>query len=262
MSESHDTNLIKLASIILEKKYDELYNYTQFDFEQLSAYNILIPLIQTFPVEHLHYFIDNIIDLQVTDNDNSEWKPIHYFVRYASEDVIIYFLKKDIDFNQKTSLARTPLHLALMYSSENVCKYLINIGSDIEASDNEGWRPIHYSIRYCVPEISNLLINKGVKLDIATNNGWYPIHMALRYCRDISYNLVANNLTDLEIPDSVGWYPIHYAIRYAELPLIKLILEKGVNLNRVLNNGYQIMDFANQFANKDVIAHIDNFINK
>lgn len=114
----HADNKEKIKNIIVNKKFNNLLNYNNFDLELLmnTMYDgqSLLKLICTeCSDEIIQYVIDNIINIHFRKIDNGDI--LGYIIYYCSSNILDYFLSNyDFDIYQKTDIMnRTYLHKVL-----------------------------------------------------------------------------------------------------------------------------------------------------
>ena len=57
---SNINNFVLLSNVIVNKKFNKLYKFSNFDIPQLCHSDLFVELIETFPIKELKYFFDNV----------------------------------------------------------------------------------------------------------------------------------------------------------------------------------------------------------
>ena len=164
----------------LAKKYPTLY-ITDETKETVIHYlasqglpDVIKILLQTG-----HYKVD------VRDIDNKT--PLHYASINCREDVFEFLVEFGADIEARDGVGATPLHFAVRWGSEAIVKYILRRkGSDavhiLDAGDRLGRTPLHYaaSQKTGLSYISNLL-KAGANIDHRDSSGMTPLHLACRF---------------------------------------------------------------------------------
>ena len=101
----------------------------------------------------------------------------------------------------------SPIHIAIQKSNLEKCELLISRGADVNHADNNGTRPIHIAIEKGDLEKCELLISHGA---------------------DINYEEKYDEYT-----------PLALAVLYKKKELIKMLLSKGANISKDINEIFE-----------------------
>ena len=131
------------------------------------------------------------------------------------------FIQEGIDVNTKVH-GCTPLHCAARYGHKEVAELLIAKGADVNAKDMRGRTPIDLAIDQGRKEIAKLLVSKSadVSLHIAAYLG--DLQRVEKFI-DGGANLDAN--------DREGQTALHYAAKAGQIPVAKLLIANGADVN-------------------------------
>ncbi|XP_065826126.1 transient receptor potential cation channel subfamily A member 1-like isoform X2 [Oscarella lobularis] len=143
-----------------------------------------------------------------TDVKTTTWETaLHTAVRIQSNEmVLILATHEGIDVNIRGEHARTPLHMASLGENTDIVDTLMAHKAYPCIADGNGLRPIHLASRQGKPHMVNYLI------DLAVTRFNYPLD-----------NVV--NFTDDD-----GMSGLHQAISGGNIPVAKLLLERGCRL--------------------------------
>jgi ankyrin repeat protein len=99
-------------------------------------------------------------------------------------------------------------------------------------------------------EVIKLLIEKGANVNVSNLKGTTPLHNLMRKDANMELiSLLTNNKDALNAADKDGNTPLHLAIILYNVEAIKLLIEKGAQLNAVNNDG---MSCAWLIKNKNI----------
>ena len=135
-------------------------------------------------------------------------------------------------------------NLALLYPSgliidiiesfpEKEISYFLENIQDINSVDDDKWSITHYLLYYChnINLIKKFLTTSKVDLSLVNNKSKSVLHFALKYNDPAIIELIINKINLLEKCDDMHWCPIHYAIRYSTSDIVRLLLEKNIDVN-------------------------------
>lgn len=114
----------------------------------------------------------------------------------------------------------TPLHLAAQNNDATIVKFLIEHGAQINAKNTSGRTPLQEAEQYKFYTMEHYL------------NGSNPLHWAMYDNEPLSIvqELITKNKDWLNALDSNGNTPLHIAVSHADIPVIKLLVSSGANL--------------------------------
>ena len=127
-------------------------------------------------------------------------KNLHEAVSSNDLRRVIQLIGEGANVNEKNRDGETPLQLAAMSNCVDIAGVLIQSGADLKARDRKGWTALHMataSSQYTAP-VAELLIMKGANVNTQSSDNSTPLHTAI-----------------------MGGDPYK----------IKLLLQKGVNVN-------------------------------
>ncbi|ORX45132.1 ankyrin [Anaeromyces robustus] len=166
----------------------------------------------------LNYALDNKKDINVTDKEGLNPLMISYSRNFYK---IFKYLLKFYDINIKDSKGRNILFYAINKRDVKTTENLINMGADINSEDNEGVSIIDYAIQWGAIEIVKILLKR--------NN--LPLNKRNSKGKTILINIINSSIR----------------ISYKK-ELITLLIERGVNMNIVDNDGNSALYYSNNFS--------------
>jgi len=169
-------------------------------------------------------------------------------------------IEKDANVNLQTKFHRkTPLYVAVENNHLSIVKLLVEKGADVNLSDEKNKNPLYIAIEDTDDEkhrkkhkdpnvrinIIKYLIEKEADINIADNTGISPLIIALNYDEEDIVKLLVEkganvNAETVNKPDLniLAQTPLTTAISKGKLAMVKLLVEKGAEVNHITNGGY------------------------
>lgn len=142
------------------------------------------------------------------------------------------------------------LHLAAKFGHLEVVKMLLaaKANAALPASvQNRKWAPIHYAAQFGYKEIIEEMVNAGVDIEVKTSFGLTPLVVASEFGQDqvVDFLLKKGAEKNVQtIAENYGMNSLHYAAIGNFKEVVFLLLEAGVDKNKLTKNGYSALDFA------------------
>ena len=118
-------------------------------------------LHQAIRIGHLkivQFLIYHGANVEAKTNGSKE-RPLHYAVKYSSEEMIKELLKNNIQINSLDRDHCTPLWLAVSNGKKEIVEVLIDAGADVNIQDNLNRKPLEIAfIKYGHGAISKLIM--------------------------------------------------------------------------------------------------------
>lgn len=121
-----------------------------------------------------------------------------------------------------------PLNAALRLKYFRTAGILVSSGADIQQRDRYGCTPLWYAVHRVDPDMAALLLNKGAKLDVSLAG--FGLTRAVEDNRLDMLRLLLGRGAD---PNAtyMGATPLVHACRRGNVPVIRLLLDSGANIN-------------------------------
>jgi ankyrin repeat protein len=194
-------------------------------------------------------------DIEERDRDGKT--PLAHAVLRNREAIVKPLLQKGADFEVLTALGPTinlegRLHSAIESGSENVVRSLLAMGADVEERDGEGKTPLAHAVLGNREAIVKLLLEKGADFQVLTQlrstiNVKGRLHSAIESGNENVVRWLLELGADLEERMSFGNFnmtPLLFAAYKGKLAIVKLLLEKGADVNARDREGWTVLHFA------------------
>jgi len=223
----------------------------------------------------LHYASKNgniaIVELLISKNVkiNDQWskygkKAIHFAAQSQKNhiEIVDFLLRCGEMVNEKstnpTSPSGTALHFATFYGYLDLCKFLISKEADKDSLNINNYSPIHYATKIeCFPVFS-YLYSLGANIHSTVKGGRHLVHLAAENgnIELLEFLLNLGGSIDINIKDDKDYSAIHIAVLSGNLKFIKVLLEKGVNVNEMNYNGNTPLHIAAKKGKDEIIRFL------
>jgi ankyrin repeat protein len=194
-----------------------------------------------------------LMDLRVPNaRDRDGVSLLHWATFIGHPGIVRFLIEKGADVNIKDWKGNTPLHYAAKIGDTIIAKLLLEKGADINAKDNRNCTPLHYVANV---EVARLLIEKGA--DINAKSEWYDGTGSLHEIHELIIDEEGHAfLGEWSNEDYCGAYlpltPLHFAIIKGDVATVKLLIEKGSDVNSKTSGGITPLHLAAVSGNADV----------
>ncbi|WP_264954025.1 ankyrin repeat domain-containing protein [Wolbachia endosymbiont (group A) of Endotricha flammealis] len=142
------------------------------------------------------------------------------------EDIMVEFNK------EKLVLLTEQLFNAVKQNNLDKVKDLVNQGASLDTQDGYGWTPLHFAAAYGKFNIVKFLLNSKANIRAKDIYGNTPLHLAAENndkpeIVEFFLDQDGNNINDRT---NNGWTPLHVAVQGNKLNTVKLLLERGAEI--------------------------------
>ncbi|GFT71159.1 hypothetical protein NPIL_297601, partial [Nephila pilipes] len=137
------------------------------------------------------------------------------------------------------------IHVATEMGHINVVEFFLGKGISIDANDGRGYTPLHYAARKGNLKMVKFLVGKGAGIDKKNFHDVQPIHIAVREDHeDIVEYFLTEDTSLINSIDRLGYTPLHYAARNNNLGMVRLLVDRGADINAENTSGKKPIDIA------------------
>lgn len=175
------------------------------------------------------------------------------------------------DLSNPNSGGRTPLMNACILGYPDICKILIEGGANVHAKDENGWTPIMLSSNkesetIGLPgtiigdskdkiEITNLLLGKGADSNIVNDFG-FPLLFAVRDNFTEMIKLLLDRGADVNLKSKSGNTALIEACSQGSVKITKYLIENGAKINDNNNIGHTPYMFASGKGQTELATYL------
>ena len=245
---------------------------------QLACINGQIDLVELL--------INKNVDINVSDSYGDTLLVLAY--KSKKFNIVKLLIERGADSNISDKSGSTVMHLACFEGNTSVVNLLLKTNETFNVYQSSGSAPLILACQKGHLSIVELLIAKGTDFDAkskkpnkfktalmeASENGHYPVVKCLLY-NNANPNIVSNEgktalhyscslghhhivalLLDHNAdpnPNSTGETPLIIAFRKRDYKMMKLLLEKGADVNELINNSRTIVMSASSKGYQDTV---------
>lgn len=199
--------------------------------------------------------------------DERNFSPVMKAISSNFPEAVRILVDHGADVLYTTSEGKNALYLACFVKNEELVKYLLENGADPTVSGYLGQYPIHWAASSDNINIVNLILNYGADPNVFDNRGRPPTFSALNSNdnKDQILKVLLDAGCDPNAKNRVTGTTILASLMVMDetpvvLNSIKIVLEKGGDLNYVMKNKKTIYQTAKAVSKPEVLKVIDNFI--
>ncbi|KAF3275196.1 hypothetical protein TWF970_006918 [Orbilia oligospora] len=245
---SSGSELHELCHLYSQQNHERIALGRSFEFSRkkgifahlLETGDEILPLFSIYSVQKGQPDLDNRLGLS----------PLSHAARLGNEKCVGLLLEKDVDTSWKPANGMSPLHHATSQDNEVVFRLLYEKSSGvrlphydddgdyiippggynaIDSKDHEGRTPLSHAVSNGNEAIVLALLERNVNVDSLDNQKMTPLSHAVK----AGHEVVLEKSAIVDSPDQWGKTPLFYAVGAGHEAVVRLLLEKGVNINHV-----------------------------
>ena len=195
--------------------------------------------------------------MSINFENNKKDTPVLWAVRYNHLDTVKYFLDHGADINQGNDKGSTPLYWAVRYGFTPLVETLVKEKRvDVNEKRLLGFHyPIILASALGHTEIVKILYENGADQYVQVNNNFNALHVAAAEGHhDIVEFLIDHAHLDVDTADINGNTALLYAAYGAKVKTMKVLVEKGANLNTKNKIGQSVWEFTLNHPNEHFLT--------
>ena len=110
-------------------------------------------------------------------------------------------------------------------------------------------------------EILQFLIENGANADLADNNGFTPLHWVVIHNKPAYATVLLSHGVALNAVTTHGWTALWGASWDGHLPIVKLLVEAGADIDRADNHGMTPRAIATKYGHAAVAKYLQQELN-
>jgi ankyrin repeat protein len=165
--------------------------------------------------------------------DTGDYNSLHYIAQNDNKDLFDFIIdeaaSKELNIqkfiNSRTLRGESALDIAAEYSSTSILNVLLEKGASIDVSRLGGATPLHFIAENClVPSLVKVLEKTTINIDNQDVRGNTPLHFAVvKDCCE-AVRLLINKGSNLNVVNNVGEYAIHITARKGHSEIVRELL--------------------------------------
>ncbi len=169
--------------------------------------------------------------------DDRQFTPLNWAAAGGHLDIFMYLLNLGADINTVDIDGSNLLINAAGSGNMDIVSYLIeDKGFDVNFKDNNEYSPFNAAAGSGNVELIKYMIGKGADIHTATSIGTYPIVNAIYSDSLAAVEYLFELGCEYDVPNQWNVYPIHYAAYRGNVDVIKLFMDRGVDIHKVTMN--------------------------
>ncbi|KAM6895511.1 ankyrin repeat and sterile alpha motif domain-containing protein 1B isoform 2-T2 [Xenentodon cancila] len=193
--------------------------------------------------------------LNVNCTDSSGYTPLHHASLNGHRDVVLKLLQFEASTNVADSKGCFPLHLAAWRGDVDIVRILIHHGPShcrVNQQNHERETALHCAAQYGHSEVVSVLLQELTDPTMRNNRQETPLDLAALYGRLQVVRMLVNAHPNLMTCHTCLHTPLHLAARNGHHSTVQTLLEAGMDVNCVTENGSALHEAA-LFGKMDVV---------
>lgn len=194
---------------------------------------IFLAAITEAPEETLGTLLHSGLVDEHAEDEINERNCLHEAAISGRSLVLEAALQSNVDVSRVDVYGRTPLHYACMYGRIVLAKVLLEHGPrTIDDLDHDNFTPLIHAIIHHELGCAQQLLAYGARIDPESESDHVPLNLACQYGSIMIADLLLEKQARL-LPDAEGLYPQHLVARTGQSPDTLLMLERyGADLDQ------------------------------
>jgi ankyrin repeat protein len=209
----------------------------------------------------LQSFQKNVITMKTVNfQDERGWTPLMAAAENNQLGIIDFLIKERSYLDIQNESGDTALMRSVYMNHTKAAEKLILAGASLKIRDNGGFTPFLKAIEKGRLEMAMLLAKEKSDFKDRTLNPVKKtaLHLAVKKGNLELIKWLLENGSDINAKDEDGRSPLMDSIIEKQLPIAKLLIEKGASTSEISLKGDTISSLARQTFNTDIIIYIDN----
>ncbi|KAF3196275.1 hypothetical protein TWF106_005153 [Orbilia oligospora] len=194
----------------------------------------------------------------VNHRDDMGWSAVHWAVRKGNETLTRILLEEGANIHERTADEQNAICLAVHHDMKSLVRFLVENGAAINGYGGNGMAPIHLAAMMGKEGILSVLLELGALVNNYTKGSAINSQTALMVAiiqqhEGIVRILLNHSHINLEAEDRNRSTALHYAVQKANIPIVKMVLDKNPRLEDMNIDGKTPIDLAKDKEVKDLL---------
>uniref|UniRef100_A0A3B3WDY7 Ankyrin repeat and sterile alpha motif domain containing 1B n=1 Tax=Poecilia mexicana TaxID=48701 RepID=A0A3B3WDY7_9TELE len=193
--------------------------------------------------------------VNVNCTDSSGYTPLHHASLNGHREVVLKLLQSEASPNLADSKGCFPLHLAAWRGDVDIVRILIHHGPShgrVNQQNHERETPLHCAAQYGHTDVVSVLLQELTDPTMRNNRQETPLDLAALYGRLQVVRMLVSAHPNLMTSHTRLHTPLHLAARNGHHSTVQTLLEAGMDVNCVTENGSALHEAA-LFGKMDVV---------
>ncbi|XP_029019474.1 ankyrin repeat and sterile alpha motif domain-containing protein 1B isoform X3 [Betta splendens] len=203
----------------------------------------------------LHNLLSMWKGLNVNCTDSSGYTPLHHASLNGHREVVLKLLQFEASTNVADSKGCSPLHLAAWRGDVDIVRILIHHGPShcrVNQQNHEKETALHCAAQYGHSDVVSVLLQELTDPAMRNSRQETPLDLAALYGRLQVVCMLVSTHPNLMSSHTRRHTPLHLAARNGHLSTVQTLLEAGMDVNCVTENGSALHEAA-LFGKMDVV---------
>ena len=212
----------------------------------------------------------NIVEILLLNKANIHYKgksEVSAYLAACSEghlNIVQLLLQSGADLADVNNHKSTSLQVSCGNGYYDLAKFLLEqkeIGSLIDQPDKDGFTPLVMSAQGGYFSIVKLLLNKNAMLSWVNDKGVTALYMACQngHANIVELFLIQNGIEKIiEQTFHDGSTPLLIAVQNGYLPIVKMLVTKGANVNAIAKNNLHVLSIARLHKHADIVEFLQS----
>lgn len=182
----------------------------------------------------------------VAFHDSKGTTPLKIAVQKGKPNLVKVFLELGADPNCKCNESSPPIIFAAIKGSVELGEILFRYGADLNGQTKTGKTPLIWACTLGRKNMALFLISSGANVNLADNDGSLPLLDAANKpdFEDVVVSLLEKG-AKVNVFNTNGLSPLHCAAMANNVPIMKILISNGANLEAVSGTFYFFSDAMN-----------------
>ncbi|XP_043963663.1 ankyrin repeat and sterile alpha motif domain-containing protein 1B isoform X1 [Gambusia affinis] len=193
--------------------------------------------------------------VNVNCTDSSGYTPLHHASLNGHREVVLKLLQSEASPNLADSKGCFPLHLAAWRGDVDIVRILIHHSPShgrVNQQNHERETPLHCAAQYGHTDVVSVLLQELTDPTMRNNRQETPLDLAALYGRLQVVRMLVSAHPNLMTSHTRLHTPLHLAARNGHHSTVQTLLEAGMDVNCVTENGSALHEAA-LFGKMDVV---------
>ncbi|KAF5296332.1 hypothetical protein FQA39_LY12549 [Lamprigera yunnana] len=181
----------------------------------------------------------------INDAGNSS---LHFAVTQNSKDLLLELLCKGVTTEHRNAFNCTPVLLAIGNKKLHIAQTLIRGGANYQVCDNDGNSCLHYAAINGFNKLVSELILCGLNMDKENYNQQTPLCLAFEYKKLSTVKMLIRSGAKVILRNVMN-----YVVEFNDVELLKMLMERGLNINRRICDNDSILLCALRKEKKQLV---------